>query len=252
MPVLPIRTKTTSKGEKRYIVRYRLGGFAFPIVHAGTFKTMKEAKIRRDLVAGELAAGRNPKIVLLAMMEQAKPTMTLARWAERFLESRIDIDENTRKNYRGILAKIGQTVPRPRPGPSRRGRRRGMDRRAGRHPETRNGAAPPGRLPSPPRVHRPRRERRPRPESEAPQAGPRGAFAAARRARPGDPRADRPQVEAALHHDRTGRPPPRRSRRSPLGRRRRREPPATAPALADEARPAPLGLPARVADRGDR
>src|SRR3954451_518915 len=108
MATLTIRTKFTAKGEKQYIVRYRLGGYAYPLVHGGTFKTMKEAKIRRDLVAGELAAGRNPQDVSRAMAQEAKPAITLARWAPRFLESRIDIDPNTAKNYRGILDKIAK------------------------------------------------------------------------------------------------------------------------------------------------
>ncbi len=46
--------------KRRFVVRYRLGGRAWPIQHGGSFKTDKEARARRDLVAGELAAGRNP------------------------------------------------------------------------------------------------------------------------------------------------------------------------------------------------
>jgi len=45
-----------------------LGGRAYPIVHAGSFRTLKEAKTRRDLVAGELAAGRNPAEALQALL----------------------------------------------------------------------------------------------------------------------------------------------------------------------------------------
>ena len=55
-----ITTRVTKTGERRFLVRYRLGGRAYPIVHGGTFKTLKEASTRRDLIAGELAAGRNP------------------------------------------------------------------------------------------------------------------------------------------------------------------------------------------------
>ena len=58
-----ITVRTTKRG-RRFVVRYRLGGRAYPIEHGGSFPTMREAKIRRDLVAGELAAGRNPRILL--------------------------------------------------------------------------------------------------------------------------------------------------------------------------------------------
>ena len=51
-----ITVRTTKRG-RRFVVRYRLGGRAYPIEHGGSFPTMREAKIRRDLVAGELAAG---------------------------------------------------------------------------------------------------------------------------------------------------------------------------------------------------
>jgi integrase len=100
MTSLTITTRQTKSGP-RYVVRFRLGGRAYPIQHAGSFKTLRDAKMRRDLVAGELAAGRNPTEVL--RVTAPAPTTTLARWCDRFLESRIDADENTRKNYRTAL-----------------------------------------------------------------------------------------------------------------------------------------------------
>lgn len=53
-------TVRKTKSGKRYAVRYRLGGRAYPIVHGGSLGTMKEARARRDLIAGELAAGGTP------------------------------------------------------------------------------------------------------------------------------------------------------------------------------------------------
>ena len=47
--------------KRRFVVRFSLGGRAWPIEHGGSFKTDREARIRRDLIAGELAAGRNPR-----------------------------------------------------------------------------------------------------------------------------------------------------------------------------------------------
>jgi hypothetical protein len=58
MASLTITTRQTASGP-RYVVRYRLGGRAYPIVHGGSFRTLKEAKARRDFIGGELAAGRN-------------------------------------------------------------------------------------------------------------------------------------------------------------------------------------------------
>jgi integrase len=60
MASVSITRRRVKKGT-RYVVRYRVGGRAYPIQHGGSFKTEREAKARRDLIAGELAHGRNPK-----------------------------------------------------------------------------------------------------------------------------------------------------------------------------------------------
>lgn len=108
MPSLTINTRQTKSG-RRFIVRFRLGGRAYPIVHGGSFRTMREAKIRRDLIGGELAAGRNPADVLNALATTPTPSTTLAHWRHRFIESRIDVDENTKKNYVSALKKACET-----------------------------------------------------------------------------------------------------------------------------------------------
>ena len=108
MATISITTRTRS-GGLRYVVRYRLGGRAYPVQHAGSFKTLREAKDRRNLIAGELAAGRNPAEALRALAAPPAPVLTLDRWAERFIASRIDVDRNTIKNYRTALRKAGKT-----------------------------------------------------------------------------------------------------------------------------------------------
>lgn len=108
MASVSITTRTTVKGEKRYTVRYRIGGRTYPIVHAGSFATMRQAKIRRDMIGGELAAGRNPAELLRTIVETPQPT-TVATWGERYLASRIDVDTNTTKNYRTSIKKINAT-----------------------------------------------------------------------------------------------------------------------------------------------
>jgi integrase len=97
MPTLTITTRAR-KGGKSYVVRYRLGGRSYPLVHGGAFKTLREARARRDLIAGELAAGRDPREALQTLL-QPPQTRLLASWYASWLESRVDVDERTRVNY---------------------------------------------------------------------------------------------------------------------------------------------------------
>jgi integrase len=90
-------TVRATKSGKRYVVRYRLGGRAYPIEHGGSFPTMKEARARRDLIAGELAAGRNPAERLRA---QHTPYTTVADVYETWLAKRaLAVAEGTLNNY---------------------------------------------------------------------------------------------------------------------------------------------------------
>jgi integrase len=93
MPSLTITTRQTKSGP-RYVVRFRLGGRAYPIQHGGSFKTLREAKARRDLIGGELAAGRNPAGVLRALLETPAKTRTVAEWGRAMVASRLDVSEN--------------------------------------------------------------------------------------------------------------------------------------------------------------
>jgi len=85
-----------------YRVLYRLGGRSAP-KHGGSFRTMREARIRRDWIAGELAALRVPDLSLLA--EQPAP-MTLREAAARWQASRVDVADGTAHTYRVALARI--------------------------------------------------------------------------------------------------------------------------------------------------
>jgi integrase len=91
MASVSIRRRETASGP-RFQVRYRLGGRAYPLVHGGMFTTLKEAKTRRDFVAGELAAGRNPAEALRTLTEQPT-TRTISQWGEAMADSRLDISE---------------------------------------------------------------------------------------------------------------------------------------------------------------
>ena len=43
-----------------FVVRYRLGGRAYPVMHGGSFKTLREATQRKNVIAGELAGRAEP------------------------------------------------------------------------------------------------------------------------------------------------------------------------------------------------
>jgi integrase len=113
MSSLVITTRRTASGP-RYVVRYRLGGRAYPVIHAGSFKTLREAKVRRGLVAGELAAGRNPAALLAALLEPPK-TQLFADLFDAFVASRVDVTEATLSNYRShrgrLVAALGARNP---------------------------------------------------------------------------------------------------------------------------------------------
>jgi integrase len=71
--------------------------------HGGTFETLREAKVRRDWIAGELAAMRVPDLELL---EQRDVTVLLRDLAKRWRESRIGVAAGTAKTYDVNLGRI--------------------------------------------------------------------------------------------------------------------------------------------------
>jgi hypothetical protein len=89
----------------RYKVRYRVGGRETAKRYGGTFRTMKEAKQRRDWINGELSAMRVPN---LAALEQPAAAPTVAQVAERWKASRVDVEENTRLQHRSA---VGNMLP---------------------------------------------------------------------------------------------------------------------------------------------
>ncbi len=95
MPTLTITKRRTGSGETRYAVRYRLGGRAYPVKHAGSFRTLKEAKARRDLVGGLIAAGRNPGEVLSALRVEPPAPTTFGQAAVSYRRSRVDVAPRT-------------------------------------------------------------------------------------------------------------------------------------------------------------
>ncbi len=95
MASIRIRRRPTAGGEPRYRVLYRLGGAESRERYGGSFRTMREARLRRDLIAGELAAGRVPE---LRLAEPPAP-LTVEAACRAWAASRIDVAAGTRSQH---------------------------------------------------------------------------------------------------------------------------------------------------------
>jgi hypothetical protein len=92
-----IRTRPTKSGQ-RSRVEFRAGGAEAPIRYGGSFRTRREAKLRRDYVIGELASMRLPDLGSLAARQSQAPTFASA--AASWLGSRIDVSDGTKTQNR--------------------------------------------------------------------------------------------------------------------------------------------------------
>lgn len=110
-PSAYITKRKTEKSGPRFVVRFRIGGRYSKLIHAGSFRSLKDAKLRRDFVTAELAAGRDPLAALRAL-DQPQQAMTLTAWFERFIESRIDVSESTIALYGNARDKLGLLADR--------------------------------------------------------------------------------------------------------------------------------------------
>jgi len=88
--------KRPARRGTRFRVMYRLGGREAAPRYGGPFSTMREARIRRDWIAGELAAMRVPDLRLLVGTE---PVPTLRDAAARWQASRVDVSEATKVQH---------------------------------------------------------------------------------------------------------------------------------------------------------
>lgn len=92
----------TAKSGTRYRVRFRVGGRESVPQWAGAFQTMREARARRDWVAGELAAMRVPQLELLV----ASPAETLKAVGDRWRASRVDVADATAITHRTNMGRV--------------------------------------------------------------------------------------------------------------------------------------------------
>jgi integrase len=98
-----ITTRALSNGGKRYRVMWRYGPRSTHPRYGGTFKTRREAKLRRDWIAGELAANRTP---VIGRQPEMMTTPTFATAAKRWQDSRVDVAEATRVQHRTALNRV--------------------------------------------------------------------------------------------------------------------------------------------------
>jgi hypothetical protein len=59
-----LRKRTLKNGERRYYVYYRLGGRGFKEQYGGAFTSLEAARERKNLIAVELAGGRDPQLLI--------------------------------------------------------------------------------------------------------------------------------------------------------------------------------------------
>ena len=117
-----ILRRATKDGATRYRVMYRAGGREAPNRYGGTFATMRDAKIRRDWLTGELAAMRVPDLAMLAPENAAE---TVLEACERWRASRVDVSESTRVLHRVALGRVVPILGTRRPRQRRTSRRVG-------------------------------------------------------------------------------------------------------------------------------
>jgi hypothetical protein len=99
-----ITRRATNYGAARYRVEFRVGGRESKTRYGGSFRTMREARSRRDYVAGELAALRVPDLHSGSAVSE-----TLKQAAGRWKKSRVDVAAGTLTTY---TVALGRLLPR--------------------------------------------------------------------------------------------------------------------------------------------
>src|SRR5580765_1884774 len=97
-----------ARSGKRYLVRYRRGGRAYPLEHGGSFRRLDLAKKRERLIAGWLASGLDPRLEL-SKLAAPPDERTVAKVAEEWLATRIDLADQSRRVYRAYVNAIASS-----------------------------------------------------------------------------------------------------------------------------------------------
>jgi integrase len=67
---------------------------------------MREARIRRGVIAGEITAGRNPRLLLDGIRQVSPVAKTFRTLAEEYPESRVDVAAETRRDIKVRTTKM--------------------------------------------------------------------------------------------------------------------------------------------------
>lgn len=104
-----IRERKTSKGERRYLVEFRVGGRETRPQHGGTFKDPKLAKKRKGWIDGQLAVGVTPDFATLTVDRPKAPTLLDA--TEAWRASRVDVVQETANMHTSSVGRIWIAAP---------------------------------------------------------------------------------------------------------------------------------------------
>ena len=107
MPSSWIARYAAKDGGTRWRVGYRVGGRETSAQHGGSFATQREARIRRDWIAGELAAMRLPD---LRLVEAPSSAPTLREQAARWKASRVDVSPGTIQTYVVAIGRLDKRL----------------------------------------------------------------------------------------------------------------------------------------------
>ena len=102
-----IERRILKDGSTSYLVRFRLGGRETKRRHGGSFRTMREARSRREWVAGELAQMRIPDLTLF---DPPVVSPTLREIAAAWRRSRVDVRGGTAAAHAVNLSRILQLL----------------------------------------------------------------------------------------------------------------------------------------------
>jgi len=91
-----------------FLVVYRLGGRGFKDQTGGTFCTLAEAQTRRDVIAGEIAALRDPRLLLEVMRTPPAARRTYEQVAEAYAASRHD---HSSASARAVTVAVKKLAP---------------------------------------------------------------------------------------------------------------------------------------------
>jgi integrase len=98
---------TLPSGTRRFRVYYRLRWATSP-TYCGSFKSRKEANLRKQSVLGQIAVGQVPDLTVLREPE-AKKAPALRELADAWKATRVDVSEGTMTTYEVVF---GRLLPR--------------------------------------------------------------------------------------------------------------------------------------------